>query len=762
MSKIIFDLGIKGAYKIVERAFEKYEEAVKKFGKEAEVGFPNTAYYLPIIYAILGYPVKKLGDCEEVLQEAKKLLPRVSTEENDFPYLGQALDAGMATFFAEEIIEAIKYLENPNLYTKTEEPTEDNVWLGAADDVIFRKRGVEFVDGTAPGFAALLGSPPDKETAKNIVQDLLEKGLYVFMHDQTNGIYMPYLLKEAGIQLGWPVRLVPFGPDYTSVVFAIGFACRVAMSFGGVKPGDYINNLLFNKYKTFAFVIAFGPPTEEWVANALGAFNFGIPVICDWTVPEIKIPGICIYEALISKPTHCYFQVITENKEFYGASVPEIASQELIEKALEVRGLKVTKTKLNIPVPYAPAFEGERVRKEDLYLECGGGRTPAVELLVSSSFEEVKDGEIKVIGPEISDLPKIKEKGPPYKLPLAIVVKVAGANMQEDFEPIMERQIHYFINYAQGIMHIGQRNMVWIRIGKQAVEKGFLLKHIGEILYSRIKQDFSTIVDKCEVNIYTDEKKVKEIIEKAKNIYEKRDARLAGMVDESVEEFYSCTLCQSFAPTHVCVITPERGGPCGAYSWLDAKAYYQINPAGPNQPILRGEVINSKLGQFKGVNEFVKKYSKEKVERVSLYSIIIDPMTVCGCMEAIAAVSASVNGIIIVNREFDKETPIGLKFSTLAGMIGGGQVTPGFLGISKQYITSKKFISAEDGFLRIVWMPKMLKEELREKLQKRAEELGVPDFLEKIADETVVNTEEELVKWVKKVNHPVLNLPPLM
>jgi acetyl-CoA synthase len=209
------------------------------------------------------------------------------------------------------------------------------------------------------------------------------------------------------------------------------------------------------------------------------------------------------------------------------------------------------------------------------------------------------------------------------------------------------------------------------------------------------------------------------------------------------------------------VITPERGGPCGAYSWLDGKAYYQINPAGPNQPILKGEVIDLKLGKFKGVNEFVKKASKGKVERVSLYSIISDPMTVCGCMEAIAAISASVNGIIIVNREFNKETPIGLKFSTLAGMIGGGQVTPGFLGISKQYITSKKFISAEDGFLRIVWMPKMLKEELKERLQKRAEELGVPDFLEKMADESLVNTEEELINWVKKVNHPVLRLPPL-
>lgn len=740
MSKIIASVAIKGAYKILERAWEKYEEAVKKFGKEAEIGFPNTAYYLPIIYAILGYPVKKLGDCEEVLQEAKRLLPEIPSEKNALPYFGPALDAGMAAFFAEEIIEAIRYLENPHFYVNAEEPTEENIWLGAADDVIFRKRGVEFVDGTAPGFAALLGSPPDKETAKKLVQDLLEKGLYVFMHDQTDGIYMPYLLKEAGIQLGWPVRLIPFGPDYTSVVFAIGFACRVAMSFGGIKPGDYINNLLFNKDRTYAFVIAFGPPSEEWAANAAGAMNWGFPTISDQDIPEIKIYGVCTYEHLVANVSH----------------------EEIVEKALFVRGFKVSTTKIDIPVAYAPAFEGERVRKDDLYLECGGGRTPAAELLISASFDEVKDGEIEVIGPEISDIPKISKKDAPYRLPLAVVVKVAGANMQEDFEPIIERQFHYFINYAQGIMHIGQRNMVWIRISKQAVEKGFLLKHIGKILYARIKEEFSSIVDKCQITIYTDEEKVKEILEMAKNVYEKRDARLAGMVDENVDTFYSCTLCQSFAPTHVCVITPERGGPCGAYSWLDGKAYYQINPAGPNQPILKGEVIDSKLGQFKGVNEFVKKHSKGKVERVSLYSIMQEPMTVCGCMEAIAAVSAAVNGIIIVNREFTKETPIGLKFSTLAGMVGGGQVTPGFLGISKQYITSKKFISAEDGFLRIVWMPKMLKEELRAKLQKRAEELGVPDLLEKIADETVVNTEEELVNWIKKVKHPVLDLPPIM
>jgi len=741
MSRIICTSAIRGAYKILERAWEKYEEAVKKFGKEVEVGFPNTAYYLPIIYAILGYPVKRLGDCGEVLEEAKKLLPPLPDEKEKIytPYLGPALDAGMATYFAEEIIEAIRYLEDPNFYVQGEEPTEENIWLGAADDVIFRKRGVEFVDGTAPGFAAILGAPPNKELAVKMVQELLEKNLYVFMHDQTNGIYMPYLLKEANLQLGWPIRLIPFGPEYTSVVFSIGFACRVAMSFGGIKPGDYLGNLLYNKDRTFAFVITFGPVSDEWYANGAGAINWGFPIISDWEIPEIKPYGVCTYEHVVSK----------------------VPYEEIVDKAVEVRGLKVTKVKLDIPVAYAPAFEGERVRKNDLFLECGGGRTPAVELLLTGSLDEVQDGKIEVIGPEITDVAKFGIKGPPYRLPLAIVVKVAGVNMQEDFEAILERQFHHLINYAQGIMHMGQRNVVWIRISKAAAEKGFKFEHIGKILYAKLRQDFGAIVDKCEVTIYTEEEKVREILEIAKQVYERRDAKLAGLIDENVEVFYSCSLCQSFAPTHICIITPERIGPCGAYNWLDAKACYQLNPAGPNQPIEKGECIDPEYGQFSNVNEFVKQASRGKVERLNLYSIMSDPMTVCGCMEAIAAFLPGTGGIMIVNRDYLGMTPAGMKFSTLAGMVGGGQQTPGFIGIAKNYIISNKFLKPEGGILRIVWMPKMLKDELKEKLEKRGQELGVPDLIEKIADETIGTTEEEVQNWIKKVKHPILDLPPI-
>lgn len=738
MSKIVCELGIKGSYLLFERALEEYEQAVKTFGKEKPIGFPNTAYFLPIIYAILGYPVKKLGDCGEVLEEIKKLLPKETSSE--FFYWGKALDAGLVALFSEEIIEAIRYLKKPDFYCYSEDPGEGKLWLGAADDVVFRKRGVEFVDGTAPGFAAILGTPEDIESAINIIRDLQEKNLYVFLHGTGQGVSLAESLLQQGVQLGWSTRLVPFGPEVTSVAFAIGFACRVAMSFGGVKPGEGPKNLLYNKNRTFAFTLSFGAPSLEVAATALGVFNWGCPVITDVELPEIKVPGVCLYEHLVSK----------------------VPLDKMVDTALEVRGLKITSVKLDIPVAYAASFEGERVRKEDLYLECGGGRTLGVELLVSRPLDEIEDGKIEVFGPDIPDLKKFEEKGPPYRLPLAVVVEVAGANMQEDFEPIIERQFHYFINYAQGIMHVGQRNLMWLRISKQAVEKGFTFKHLGLILYAKIKEKFSAIVDKLQVKIYTQESEVKKILEQAKQVYRVRDERLSGLVDEKVDVFYSCTLCQSFAPSHVCVITPERVGMCGAYNWLDGKAGYEINPTGPNQPIPKGECLDPVLGYFSGVNEFVKEASRGKIEKVALYSIMKDPMTACGCFECIAAVLPEVNGIMVVNRDYTGLTPTGMKFSTMAGMVGGGVQTPGFLGVAKHYIVSPKFLMAEGGIKRLVWMPKSLKEELKDKLKIMAEKLGVPDLIEKIADETIANTEEEIKTWVERVNHPVLTLPPLM
>lgn len=734
MSKIICSAAIRGARKIIDMAEETYEEALKKFGADHEVSFPNTAYYLPVIYSMLGAKVQKIGDMKDIFAECRKLMPPVVTDDIWLPYLAPALDAGMATFFAEEMYEAIRYLNTPDYYTKTEDPTAENIWLGAADDVIFRKRGVEFVDGTAPGFAAIMGTPSDPEVASKIALELQEKNLYIFMHDQTNGLRMPDLLVKNNVQVGWNTRLVPFGQSYTSAVFAIGFACRVALAFGGIKPGDYKGNLIYNKDRTFAFVMAFGPVSDEWYANAAGAINWGFPTISDYDIPEVLPTGICTYEHVVSKVPH----------------------NEIVQKAIEVRGLKVSVTKIDIPMAFGPAFEGERVRKDDLFMECGGGRTPAVEVLISKGMDEVEDGLVTLEGPDICDI----QQG--QNLPLGILVEVAGRQMQSDFEPILERQFHHLINYIQGIMHMGQRNIMWVRIGKAAVEKGFSFKHIGKVLHGKLHQEFGAILDKIQVKIYTVEDKVKDVLALANSVYTERDLRLGSMTDETEEVFYSCTLCQSFAPSHVCVITPERIGMCGAYNWLDGKASYQINPTGPNQPIQKGECTDPDNGYFTGINEFVNQASRGAVPEVSCYSLMNNPMTACGCFEAIAAMLPQCNGIMVVNRDYLGMTPSGMKFTSLAGMAGGGMQTPGFMGVSKHYMTSKKLFKAEGGIKRVVWLPKMMKEEISEKLKEVCKDIGMPELYDMIATEEQGTTEEEILKFLKEKGHPALEMETAM
>ncbi len=726
MSKIIASAAISGAHQIVSRAEARLQEAIDVRGPGEPVAFPNTGYYLPVIYGLSGYKVEKLSDMEKPLALARDMLGDPPSDSLWLPYLGTALDCGIATLFAQEILQGVRYVIGPS--------PVDGIYLGAADDAIMRQRGVEFVDGSAPGFAAVVGAAPSNEIAVKIARELQQKNLYVFMAGSTNGVCFADQLAQEGVQLGWNTRLVPFDREVHGQIYSLGFATRAAMSFGGVKPGDYRRILRYNKYRIFAFVIALGEVDDEKYATAAGAISYGFPTVADTAIPQILPTGVCTYEHVVSSVPH----------------------DKIVQKAIEVRGLKITVTEVPIPVSYGPAFEGERVRKDDLFAECGGRKSVCFEFLRMREMDEVENGRIELVGPDIDTLE------PGAVLPLGVVVDVAGRKMQKDFEPILERQFHHFVNGAEGVMHIGQRDIAWIRISKQAREKGFKLKHIGDILHAKLLFDFPSIADKVQVTLYTDEDKVKDLLEEARASYKERDERLAGLTDESVDTFYSCTLCQSFAPNHVCVITPQRLGLCGAYNWLDGQAAYEINPSGPNQPVAKGETIDPVKGEWRGVNEYLALASRGNLDKLKAYSILEDPMTSCGCFECIVAVLPATNGVMVVDRDFAGMTPSGMTFSTLAGMVGGGVQTPGFLGVGKFYLGSDKFISAEGGLRRLVWMPSQLKERLRPMLQAQAEKIGEPDLLDKIADESVAETEMEVAEHLEKVSHPALGMDALI
>ncbi|MBI5188900.1 MAG: CO dehydrogenase/CO-methylating acetyl-CoA synthase complex subunit beta, partial [Nitrospirae bacterium] len=707
MSKLIASAAIRGAHKLVRQAEEMLEKVITEKGKDFIFEFPDTAFYFPMVYAMTGFAVKTLGDMKVALGMAKELLHPEPEEHIWKPYLGEALDSGMATLFAEEIIMALRYI---NGLEPAVDPETGYVYNGFITDTIQRNLGIQLVDGRMPGFAAIIGAAPDDDTAVKIVRELQEKNILIFLSGHVNGNSVTKQLLRKNVELGWDTYIVPLGPDTEHTLYALNWSVRASLIFGGKKGGDFKGHLKYTKDRVFAFALVLGGLDDiKWTTGA-GAINMGYPAVCDTDVPVIHPTGVCTYEEV--------------DKEF--------DHNKIVQKAIEVRGLKITVEKPPIPVAYGPAFEGERIRKEDMFIEFGGTRTPSFEWVRMREMEEIEDGKVTVVG---TNWKEGYEQG--GQMPLGIVVDVAGRKMQKDFESIIERKLHHNINEAQGLWHMGSRDIIWTRVSNQAFKEGITLEHIGVIHNVMTHNRFKTIVDKVQVTIYLDEKDVLVIQEEARKAYKERDKRLAGMIDESVDTFYSCLLCQSFAPTHVCVISPERLGLCGAYNWLDCKAAFEIDPTGGNQPISKGELLDARYGRYTGIDEYLKKASGGKVETLNLYTIMENPMTSCGCFECIIAIVPEANGVMIVQRGHTGMTPVGMKFSTLAGSVGGGTQNPGFMGIGRNFIVSKKFLYGDGGIKRIVWMTKNLKESLKETFDKRAEEEGVPDLLDKIADETV-------------------------
>ncbi|MBP8031172.1 MAG: CO dehydrogenase/CO-methylating acetyl-CoA synthase complex subunit beta [Acetobacterium sp.] len=688
-------------------------DAIAKYGEGHAVGYPDTAYFLPIIYAATGVKIKTLGD----LPAAVGILKSLITNKED---LGEALNAGLATAVGAEIIEAIRYLDG--------DPYADDSGIGFVADPIIRSLGVPLVTGDIPGIAVLLGESSDPAALAATVKDYQEKGLLTFM---VGNIIEQAL--EGGVKMGLDYRVIPLGHEVTSVIHVVSVAIRAALIFGGIEPGKLPEFLTYTKERVPAFVNTFGELNEVIVSVGAGAIALGFPVIADVPVPEV--PG-----ALMTQADHA----------------------KTVEFSLEAREIKIKVTKIDVPVSVASAFEGERVRKDTMFAEFGGNKTECWELVTSGDPATMEDHKITVIGPDIDD-PSFADADV-VRLPLGIVVTVGGKAMQKDFETVLERRIHYFTNYIDGAMHVGQRNIAWIRLTKEAFEKGFRLKHIGEVLYAKMRSDFEKVVDKCEITIYTNAEDVKRLGEEmVKPIYAERDARMNALTDASVDEFYTCLLCQSFAPSHVCVVTPERLGLCGAVSWLDAKATKELDPLGPNQPIVKGEAVDERLGIWNSVNEVVNAASQGAVERVTLYSILEDPMTSCGCFECICGIMPEANGVIIVNREFSQTSPVGMTFGELASMTGGGVQTPGFMGHGRFLIGSKKFMSAEGGLSRIVWMPKELKDDVAERLNKAVFEMtGIENFADMVCDETIATDSEAVLEFLESKNHPALAMDPIM
>ena len=700
--------GNDAVYGLTEAAVDA---AIAANGEEKAVSFPDTAYALPCYYAVTGVKVTNLKEMKEALGVVKSLM----TRENQ---LNDVFMSGVATALCAEFIEAIKYIDGAKPY--------DEPCYGHLSDAIIRELGVPLVTGDIPGVAVILGSAPTAQEGVDLVKSYQAQGILVTL---VGGIIDQ--CQELGYKTGANVRVIPLGKDVTSVIHVVSVAIRAALIFGNVTAGDAGALMTYTKDRVPAFVNAFAPLDDVIVACGAGAIALGFPVITNDDKDVPAIPKSLIIQKDVSK---------------FNAT------------SLEARDIKIKITNIDIPVAFASAFEGEIIRRKDMQVEFDGSRVDCAELVQTCDASEIEDHKITVVGPEVDDM----ELG--SKNSIAYVVKVAGKNMQADFEPVIERKFHNYINCIEGVYHTGQRDMQRIRISIEAFNAGFKIKHIGEVLYASVKNEFDAVVDKCEVVIYTDPAECTRIRhEVAIPTFDKRDERLDTLTDESVDVYYSCILCQAFSPSHVCVVTPERLGLCGAVSWLDAKATHQLDPNGPCQIITKERPIDENLGSYEDVDEAVQKFSQGALEHVTLYSIMQDPMTSCGCFECICGIEPFSNGVVIANREYAGMTPLGMTFPEMASMTGGGVQTPGFMGHGKHFISSKKFMKAEGGIERIVWMPKELKEFVAERLNKTAQELyGIENFTDMIGDETVAEDPETLVAFLTEKGHPALGMDPMM
>ena len=706
---VLFDLIYGGSNAVAGLTEGAVNAAIEKHGADREIAFPDTAYFFPTIYAATGVKVKTLGDLVPCVGVLKSLI--TNQEE-----LGQALNAGLATAVGAEILEGLKWVESADPYAAES-------GIGFVPDPIIRSLGVPLVTGDIPGVAVVLGKADDAANVCKVVKDYQSKGLLTFLVGDVID-----QCAEGGVKMGLEYRVVPLGHDVTSVIHVVTVAIRAALIFGNVKPGDLGGLLDYTKNRVPAFVNTFGPIDAVVVSAGAGAIALGFPVVVDIDLGENQVPG-----ALESICDH----------------------NDTVKKSLELRDIKIKVTELPIPVAFAAAFEGEIIRKAEMHNECWSSKNPTAEMVMMKDLSEVEDHKITIVGPDL-DVEK--------ELALVTFVEVAGKKMQVDFESVIERKFHAWFNYMEGVMHTGQRNQVRVRVSNAAFEAGLRLKDFAEVLYVMVKNEFDAVVDKCQVTIITDPVEAGKFRDEiAMPRYTQRDDRLASMTDESVDRYYTCILCQSFAPAHCCVVTPERLGLCGAVSWLDAKATNELDPNGPCQPIPKEGCTDERTGRYKSVDKMVFDATHGAVESVTLYSILEDPMTSCGCFECICGIEPMSNGVIIVNREYKGMTPSGMTFGELASCTGGGVQTPGYMGHGRHFIASKKFVSAEGGPKRIVWMPKELKDDVGARLNKTALELyGIENFVDMIADENVTTDCEELLNWLTEKGHPVLEMEPLM
>ena len=572
--------------------------------------------------------------------------------------------------------------------------------------------GIGLIDGSFAGYTLLIGDAAEPE----LLKDLSDRSILVFITCES----LREKLQASGAIIGWQSGLV--GYDLPQ---ALGFIYSVAQVFGDTETPE--DALEYARQRLRGFTLLLENPSSKHLSEAHSALALGCPLL---TIA--KLPS-SVKE----------WEIAAE----YRPAIDNLPLSDIIQLGIEERGIEIHFTIPDLPVAYSPDFVGQSGRED-----CGACFS-GVELTVIG--EDIVDGQIKVAGVDL-------DSGLSGDQSFGLLIEVSGREMQPDFESVLERQIDTILNELDGVVHRGQREMVSLRLAQKAIDKGLSLRHLGQIIHTQYHNEFGAILSRVQISFFTEPEQIQTLKQKAQTIYQQRDKRLLNLTDESVVTYYTCTICQSIAGQHVCVISPEHPGVCGAVDWMDARAGFNIRPIGPNKAVKKEGLIDASLGQWDSVNQIVKQESGGALSAYSLYSLMQDPGSACGDFECITAMLPLTNGVMVVEREFKGMTPSGMDWEMLYEIVGTGSPVPGFIGHSKRLLHRGKFISAEGGWRRIVWMNHALREELRPVLDAQATASGVSGFVDMIATEEDALGEDEILERLVSSGHPILAMDPMI
>lgn len=555
-------------------------------------------------------------------------------------------------------------------------------------DTQIRAWGVPLAFKDFPAIAVITGMGSDAREVVNTVNEYKRQGICMLVIGK-----IAQQCREAQINIGNMHGIIAIEGEnaYMNAVSAI---VRFALIFGSICVGNRQELRRYIKTDLPVFINAFGSLNGRDLCLAEGAAALGIPVICDRQSGSAH---------LIGADNH----------------------REMIDKSLHFRNIPANTDRPSLPVAYSVFCENETIDEKECCAQLGDTEeNTSFELVLTRKAENVKDRAVTLVGSDIS-----KEA---CGMSLGIIAEIYGHKMKSEYEAVIEKNIHRWLNAAEGISHTGGKDHIQIKISREAYDRGFRLAHLGEILCARIKSEYAAVAEKCSVTLVTDGKTVKELRTAA--AAPKHNIRDAQNADAGA---YACTLCKTIAPCGRCIVTAEKPGACERITQHDAK--------------LISEEID---------HEVVKKLNKADD---SIYSIQTGRQTNFGGFSCLSAVIPKAKGVIVLDDKYAGRTPLGLNYCALAALTDGCFPAPGCMGHAKDFLTSEKYLEPEGGLIRVVWMPKALKESLRVKIDETAYTLyHIARFSDMICDETVTTESEALIDFLVEKNHPVVNMKELI